>query len=172
MESYDDLREWLEKVAAMGELKQINGAHWDIEIGGITELAAHIPNGPALLFDNIGGYPSGYRIASNMSATNSRLGLMLRIPGEPNRMEFLKLFRKKLNEVRPIPPRVVRTGPIMENVYEGKDIDLFKFPSPKWNQLDGGRYLGTGDVCITRDLDDGWINLGVARGMLTEKDSL
>ena len=43
----------------------------------------------------------------------------------------------------------------MENVYTGKDVNLWKFPSPKWHDLDGGRYIGTGSATITRDPDRG-----------------
>jgi 3-polyprenyl-4-hydroxybenzoate decarboxylase len=32
----------------------------------------------------------------------------------------------------------------MENVYHGDDIDLLKFPVPRWHERDGGRYIGTG----------------------------
>ena len=61
---YKDLRGWLEEVDKMGELKTITGAHWDREIGAISELMAE-RNGPALLFDKIQGYPEGYRVLSN-----------------------------------------------------------------------------------------------------------
>jgi len=51
----------------------------------------------------------------------------------------------------------------LENVLSGDDIDLFKFPVPKWHALDGGRYMGTGDAVITRDPDTGEVNLGTYR---------
>ena len=33
-------------------------------------------------------------------------------------------------------PRVVQDGPVKENVLTGDDVDLLKFPVPKWNRLD------------------------------------
>ena len=36
--SYDDVRQWLELVESMGELKRIDGADWDLEIGTMAEL--------------------------------------------------------------------------------------------------------------------------------------
>ena len=30
---YEDVRQWLELVESMGELKRINGADWNLEIG-------------------------------------------------------------------------------------------------------------------------------------------
>jgi len=35
---YKGLREWLEQVEKMGELRVLKGADWDLEIGGIREL--------------------------------------------------------------------------------------------------------------------------------------
>ena len=30
--SYKDLREWLKSVDEMGELRQVNGANWDLDL--------------------------------------------------------------------------------------------------------------------------------------------
>jgi len=38
-----DLRDWLAKVEAMGELKTLEGVDWDLDIGAITELVARQP---------------------------------------------------------------------------------------------------------------------------------
>ena len=35
---YKDLREFLSRVEAFGELKTIHGAHWDKDMGAITEI--------------------------------------------------------------------------------------------------------------------------------------
>ncbi len=34
--SYDDVRQWLDLVESMGELKRIDGADWDLEIGTMS----------------------------------------------------------------------------------------------------------------------------------------
>ena len=47
------------------------------------------------------------------------------------------------------------TAPFFENAYRGADVDLWRFPTPRWHEDDGGRYIGTGDLVITRDPDDG-----------------
>ena len=50
--SYKDVREWIQQVQAMGELKVIEGADWNLEIGALSVLASkHKENSPALLFD-------------------------------------------------------------------------------------------------------------------------
>jgi len=60
---YRGLRGWLEQVDKMGELRKVDGAHWDAEMGGITQMLTETSRGtaPAILFDNVPGYPQGYR---------------------------------------------------------------------------------------------------------------
>ncbi len=52
---YEDVRQWLDLVEAMGELKHIKGADWNLEIGAMAELIYRERGGtiPALLFDRI-----------------------------------------------------------------------------------------------------------------------
>ena len=38
--TYEDLRDWLEIVDGMGELKKIDGADWNLEMGTLAELVA------------------------------------------------------------------------------------------------------------------------------------
>ena len=65
-------------------------------------------------------------------------------------------------------PEVVKTGPILENVVEGRDVDLTRFPAPRWHEHDGGRYIGTGVAVVTSDPDTGRINVGAYRMMIQE----
>ena len=51
---YEDLRDFILKLDEIGDLKRVEGAECDLEIGAITELMAE-RNGPALLFDKIKG---------------------------------------------------------------------------------------------------------------------
>ena len=51
-------------------------------------------------------------------------------------------------------------------ILRGDDIDLTKFPTPKFWPGDGGRYIGTGDVTFTASPDIGRINVGCYRQML------
>ena len=37
--AYRDLREWITQVNELGELKTVEGADWDLEIGAIIEMA-------------------------------------------------------------------------------------------------------------------------------------
>ena len=50
--SYKDVREWIQKVDEMGELKIVENADWNLEIGALSVLSSkHKENTPALLFD-------------------------------------------------------------------------------------------------------------------------
>jgi 4-hydroxy-3-polyprenylbenzoate decarboxylase len=64
-----DIREFLVRIEAAGELLRIPGAHWDLEIGTLAEIVFHTrPEAPAILFEDVPGYPKGMRLLSG--ATN------------------------------------------------------------------------------------------------------
>jgi 3-polyprenyl-4-hydroxybenzoate decarboxylase len=46
-----DLREYIKIVEERGELKKISGVDCNLDIGAITELAASIPECPAVIFE-------------------------------------------------------------------------------------------------------------------------
>ena len=46
-----DLRDWIGQIKNLGKLKVIEGAHWDLEIGGITEIMVKRKGSPTVLFD-------------------------------------------------------------------------------------------------------------------------
>jgi 4-hydroxy-3-polyprenylbenzoate decarboxylase len=168
-----DLRQWIEQVDKLGELTTVNGADWDTEIGAVTELGHHMgEKSSALLFDNIKGYPAGYRVLSNTLNSLKRLALTLHMDTNYTRSEFVKDVKRHIGGVKQLAAEIVKDGPVMENVYEGKDVNLFQFPTPKWHELDGGRYIGTGSVDITRDPDSGWVNLGTYRVMIHDENTL
>lgn len=161
---FNDLREYMQKVQDLGELETVEGADCELEIGALTEMAAQA-GGPALLFDRIKNYSPGFRVVSNLFFSHKRFLSALGFPPHLTEAETIKVWKKVLSEMRPVPPVVVDSGPVMENVMKGADVDLTKFPAPRWHELDGGYYLGTGDVVVVRDPDTGWINLGVYRMM-------
>ena len=170
--SYTDLREWIEQVDKMGELSHIDGVDWDLEIGALTEVAGRGTNCSALLFDRIKDYPAGYRVLVGMIESLKRAALTTNLPADINRDGFIAAWKGRLNSPTLIPPRYVDHGPVLENVFTGKDIDILKLPVPRWHDRDGGRYIGTAHVVITQDPDEGWINMGVYRVMVHDRDHL
>ena len=169
----DDLRDWLKKVEALGKLRRIEGADWDLEIGTATALNLRKKDCPVLLFDNIKGYPRGYRVVTCTGSTPSLMALNLNLPLTDSDLELLGILRERLLQWEANPdkftPEVVSNGPVLENILSGDDVDLFTFPVPKWHSLDGGRYIGTGDAVITRDPDTGEVNLGTYRLQALDK---
>jgi len=119
--SYDDVRQWLDLVESMGELKRVNGADWNLEIGTMAELIyrERIGTIPALLFDHIKGYPEGFRILFGQQTSYRRLALMAGLPMDSVGLKLVSRFKEKLNTLRPLLPRVVKTGPVFENTMVG-----------------------------------------------------
>ncbi|MFQ5851851.1 MAG: hypothetical protein ACE5JU_14865 [Candidatus Binatia bacterium] len=79
--SYGDLRAWLEEVSRLGELRTIRGADRDLEMAGIWEIVSREGGGvaPALLFDEIPGFPRGHRVLFGQLESVKRLALTLRL---------------------------------------------------------------------------------------------
>lgn len=169
-----DLRDWMAHAAALGELRTMRGVHWDMQMSAVAEVfALDMPQKrPALLFDDVPGFPTGRRVLLEPLVTLSRLAMTLDFDPNLSHPEFTRTLRHALGSLKLIPPTVVVTGPVMENVVEGNDIDLLQFPAPKYHALDGGRYIGTGSVTITRDPDAGWVNLGTYRVMIHDERTL
>ncbi len=162
---YVDLRDWLEEVKKRGDLKIVKGADWESDIGQVVEVVCHDENTPTILFDEVKGSPKGFRLLINWF-TGTRKNLTLGFPSQLNKLELSQAYHRHTRSLTPIPHVIVKDGPIFENITEGVDVDITKFPSPLWNPEDGGRYIGTGCFNITRDPDSGWINCGTYRVMV------
>lgn len=172
--SYRDLRGWLESVDKLGELKSINRADWNLEMAGLAELSIRESKGPApaILFDEINGYPKGFRALFNQLASPKRLSMTLGLPLEDaSKPALVRACLDKLHKLTPLPPRMVETSPVMENVDSGDQVDILKFPVPQQHELDGGRYIGTAHAVLTQDPDTGWVNLGTYRCMVFGRDT-
>ncbi|UCG65763.1 MAG: UbiD family decarboxylase [Deltaproteobacteria bacterium] len=169
---YKDLREFLERVDSFGELRRVEGADWDLEIGAITEVAASSPGCPLLLFDKVRGYRPGYRIVTNLLHTERRLALALGESPDLRGVGLIKKWKEGPAKVTEGPPPVeVNHGPLRENILSGKNVNVMEFPAVKWHELDGGRYFA-GPVTIARDPDEGWVNLGIFRLQVHDKSTL
>ena len=158
-----DLRVFMDRVEQVGELKHMRGADWNLEIGGLTEILADSHPAPAILFDEIKGYPKGFRILTNVLQSQRREALVLGLPPETKGLELLKIVKGRLSNLKPIPPTDVGEGPILENIVSDEKVNIFNFPVPLWHEMDGGRFIGTFDAVITKDPDSGYVNLGTYR---------
>src|SRR5512139_2643290 len=122
--SKQDLRAWLEALRAAGEVQEINGAEREAEIGGIVDLYMRKMGNPAVLFDDVPGYPRGHRILANILTSVRRINLTLGIPIEGSAVELVSYWRKYMKEAKSIAPTTVKSGPLLDNVSSGKDINI------------------------------------------------
>ena len=171
---HNDLRDLLLRFEEIGELERIQDADWNLEMAALAELvcARNPGRAPALLFENIKGYPGNYRVLSGAANSFKRLAVVLGFPEPENELDLVQCYRDRMkDEFELIPPREVSTGPILENIDRDEDVDLFKFPVPFIHEHDGGRYIGTDDVVIMKDPDSGWVNAATYRVMVQDKNT-
>jgi UbiD family decarboxylase len=169
-----DLRPWLAEMEKLGELKHVEGADWNLELGAISELNVKKDAPPALLFDRIKGYPEGFRVLTCSTSSPARLSSILRLPIQRTHAGLVTVLRGKPAQwqaaAKDFPYQVVKSGPVLENIQERTEVDVVGFPSPLWHELDGGRYIGTGCSVVTRDLDSDWVNVGTYRVQVLDKN--
>src|SRR6201988_2595178 len=78
-----DLRDWLKDVKRLEQLEQISGAHWDLEIGALTEIILErISTPPAVIFDQVPGFDPNRRVLANMLESLEPTALTLNLPLE------------------------------------------------------------------------------------------
>ncbi|MFI8434710.1 UbiD family decarboxylase [Streptomyces sp. NPDC079020] len=174
MTAFKDLRHYIDRMTEIlgeDEVLRIDGADRDLDIGGITELMAE-QEGPALMFDSIPGFPAGYRVFTNFMGTAARTAVALGLPADTPKLDIVRAWKDLSKRIEPVPPVDVTTGPVLENILTGDDVDLGIFPAPRWHDGDGGRYIGTACMVITRDPDSGWVNVGTYRACVQGKDRL
>lgn len=151
-----DLRTFIELAERRGELEHVRGADPYLEIGALHELSLRDRYPRTLLFDDIKGYPSGYRVVVNTRFSRIFVGDLT--------LAALREFRRRgKSRGTPVPPEVVASGPICENVKLGDEVNVRAFPAPQWHELDGGPYIGTECLVITRDPESDWVNIGTYR---------
>ncbi len=175
--SIKDLREYIEVLDKAGEIQKIDKqVDWNLELGGIIRRTYDL-QAPAPLFCNIKDYPSGYRVlgapvgvSAKPNHFHIRLATSLSMNPTSSATDIIEEYiRRKKNLIKPI---LVKDGPCKENIHLGSDIDLYEFPAPFVHEGDGGRYLCTWHINITKDPDSGWVNWGMYRAMLHDKTSM
>lgn len=165
--NYRDLREYLTLLEGSGLLKRIK-AEVDLkhEIGAICARSLD-RKGPGLLFENIKGY-KGIPIVANILSTIEQVAIAFGT--EPDVRKICDLIEAGKNHS--IAPQIVEAGRCQEEVHTGKEVDLYEFPTPWWHEGDGGQYIGTTAGVITADPDTGYLNMGLYRVMIRDKNTL
>jgi UbiD family decarboxylase len=161
-----DLRAWMGEVESINQLHRIQGVPWDKDMGGLVEMILErSKHSPALLFEKIPNAREDMQILCSQIDGIERLALAMGNDPKLGVTDFIQAWRRKVRNFVPVEPEYVKDGPIFENRVE-KNVDLEAFPIPRWHELDGGRYIGTDDLVITRDPEEDWVNAGTYRVML------
>ncbi|SHI17646.1 phenylphosphate carboxylase subunit beta [Desulfosporosinus lacus] len=165
----ENLRDFISELEKNGELLRIkNEVDWNLELSHIAKVNEE-KTGPALLFENVKDYKGGKVFVGALSSTK-RLAIAMNMPIETTQTQMARAWVDRCKTL--IPPVYVATGAVKENIDIGDDVDLFKFPVPKFYERDGGRYIGTFATCITKDPETGWINLGTYRMQMLDKNTV
>ena len=173
-----DLRDFLDLLEQHGELQRIQEeVDWNLEIGAIIRRCYDI-GAPAALFEKVKGYPRGYRVlGAPMGPSKNpghslygRVALAFGLGPDAGAREIMDVYLKR--KERPIKPTIVKRGSCKENILLGKDVDLLKFPIPLIHGGDGGRYIGTWHTVITKDPDSSWVNWGMYRLMVHDRNTM
>ncbi|MFW5813389.1 MAG: UbiD family decarboxylase domain-containing protein [Fibrobacterota bacterium] len=152
-----ELRTFITELEKHGLLETVRKqVDWKYEIGRLTRRA-----GTALLFPDVKDYP-GHKIFTGGQRTLSHIAVALGLPPETGRKAVVSVMRQRLRS--PVQPEVI-TGrvPAFQNRIRGKGVDLYRFPVPWWSEIDGGRFIGTWHLNVTKDPFTGKRNIGVYR---------
>jgi 4-hydroxy-3-polyprenylbenzoate decarboxylase len=177
---FDDLRQWITALDRAGELKRIKTeADPILEIAEITDRVSKSktgkPGGPALLFQNIKGYP-GSQLLINQFGSEARMKLALGVDSFDEFADRIKIFLDMkspqgfLDKLKMLPllteagkffPKTVPTGPCKE-IIKCDNFSLLDFPILQCWPQDAGRFI-TLPCVITRDPKSGKRNVGMYR---------
>ena len=179
--AHDDLRGWIKALDKAGELKHIHEPVDPIlEIAEITDRvskAKSAPGGPALLFENVKGYPGG-RVLMNQFGSERRMKLALNVDslddvaGRIESLLAIKLPEGLVDKLKMLPmlaevgrffPRSVaaKDAPCKQVILR-ENFSVLDFPVLQCWPLDGGRFI-TLPCVMTRDPKSGKRNVGMYR---------
>src|SRR5215475_7113972 len=161
---FEDLRSFLSHLETQGQLLRVAE-----EVDVKYDIAAGIrrtsdTEGPALLFDNVRGYP-GWRVLGGLFATRKLIALDLGVPQDRLLERYLSLEEDR------IAPEMVATAPVKEVRWQGNEIDLYRLPLVTHSEKDIGPYVTIG-VQIGKDPETGVRNVSIHRMLLLAKDRL
>lgn len=165
---WTDLRSWLDLIGEAGQLKAIaQNVDPNEELAAITYMAARHVGAPALLFESFAENPYGARVLSNMlGSSKERYALAVGLNPQASMQEMIEETRVIIK--RRITPVMIDGGaaPVNEVILKGDEIDLTRLPIPKFWPADGGPFIGTGSVTLTKSPSTGRVNVGIYRQQL------
>lgn len=168
------MRAFVDALRDAGELVAVEReVDWNLELGAIARRC-YETGAPAALFTHVTGAPGFRAIGAPMGVSRrpgrelARIALALGLPPSATAGELVEALVAARNR-QPIAPVVVDSGPCKQNVWRGEQVDLTRLPLPVLHAGDGGRYLNTLGVVVTRTPDRRWTSWAVARLMLVDE---
>jgi len=161
---FKDFRDYLDNLEKQGMLLRVNR-----EVSPQFEMAAGIyktgkNNGPALLFENIKGYP-GWKVAGGLFATQRLLAFAL----QTEESQLLKRYTGFGQEL--IKPVQVSSSPVKEVIIKGDNVYLAKLPFLTYSEEDKLPYHHAG-VQVAKHPSTGVQNCSVHRMSVLGKDRM
>lgn len=184
---YKDLRDFIEKLESMGELKRVSiEVDPNLEMTEICDRTLRA-GGPAILFENVKGHT--IPVLGNLFGTTRRVALamgkddlsglrelgellaFLKEPTPPSGFkdawQQLPVFKQVMN----MAPKVVKKAPCQEIVIEGKAVDLTSIPVQTCWPGDAAPLMTWG-LTVTKGPNQKRQNLGIYRQQVIGKNKL
>jgi UbiD family decarboxylase len=99
----------------------------------VVKLEQEARRRPVMLFEKVKGTP--FPVLTNLHASRSRLALAMNAAPADMLRSYLRAME------RPIPPRVVATGPVKDVILTGGRINLYDLPQIVHHEGDAGPYV-------------------------------
>ncbi len=128
----------------------------------VVKLEKEAKRRPVLIFENVKG--TRFPVLTNLHASRARLALAIGAASDAVLQTYLRAME------RPIPPRVVATGPVKEVVLRGEAVDLGALPQIIHHEGDAGVYL-TSAISFAKDPTAETWNCAYNRLMLKGPDT-
>ncbi len=162
-----DLREWIEQLKKEGDLLSLpNEIKLEPDMGAIGKAICDL-QGPGVLAEKVYGYDNA-RVAIGLCAAFRRSAMAMGLPKTASFKEIKTKWRETFTKY-PMKPRMVTDAPCKENIRIGDDVNLFNFPVPRLNTNDASFYF-TKTMCITKDPNSDWLNMGMYRVMILDRN--
>lgn len=170
---YKDLREFMAALEEEGQLVRVTDEVMpEPEIGAAGRAASRMPNGPAVLFENIKGYKG--KVLTNAHGSWANHAIMMGMPATATTKEQFTELNRRWDKF-PVPPTVVsREDALCKQNTITENINLFEIlPLYRINEQDGGFFISKAAV-VSGDPefpdDFGKQNVGTYRIQVKDKD--
>lgn len=168
--AFDDIRDFISKLEDEGEVVRVKEeVDWNLEACAMIRRSNE-EGLPSPFFENVKDAAEGFTLFGEALSNHRKLAIAMDMdPDTPVKDMIDKYIAGRK---APIKPKVVKSGPCKENILLGDDVDLWKFPVPMVHDGDGGRFIGVWHLTISKDPDSDWVNWGIHRHMVHNKNSI